>query len=205
MPGSVCTRMKIKLLIAVLLYVLLTPISADAGELDRFRNPNDRTGLQWVAHHESGDFSEYFWRHPFTHYMYDTEDLDSILSGPYLLTITDANECEFTDTAFIEDTKQLVIALQAKSEPSTRWNLNCNGDSDAFIRVKAEIGTATHPIIWEWYDAETGGNLLPSTDSLIQHLPAGTYWAEATDANGCMDPDGRFAVERCGRPNTAWD
>ena len=55
-----------KLLIAALLYILLTPATAGAGELDRFRNPNDRTGLLWLAHHESGDFSEYSWRHPDT-------------------------------------------------------------------------------------------------------------------------------------------
>ena len=55
-----------KFLIAALLLLVLTPTAGDAGELDRFRNPNFRTELQWYAHRESGDFSEYFWRHPDT-------------------------------------------------------------------------------------------------------------------------------------------
>jgi hypothetical protein len=48
---------------AVLL-MTLWPAVAGAEELDRFRDRNFRSGFQWYAHHESGDFSQYLWRHP---------------------------------------------------------------------------------------------------------------------------------------------
>ena len=47
-----------------MLLMTLWPAVAVADPLERFRDPNYRPGFQWYAHHESGDFSQYFWRHP---------------------------------------------------------------------------------------------------------------------------------------------
>jgi hypothetical protein len=42
------------------------PAVVGADQLNRFRDSNIRTDYQWYAHHEGGDFSQYFWRHPDT-------------------------------------------------------------------------------------------------------------------------------------------
>jgi hypothetical protein len=49
---------------AAMFLMTLWPAVAGADQLNRFRDPNTRTEYQWYAHHESGDFSNYFWRHP---------------------------------------------------------------------------------------------------------------------------------------------
>ena len=49
--------------ITPLLLLALLWIVGDEGELEKVRDPNYRTPRQWNAHQESGDFSEYYWRH----------------------------------------------------------------------------------------------------------------------------------------------
>ena len=49
-----------------ILLTALWPAAVSADLLDRFRDPDYRAGYEWCAHHESGDFSQYFWRHPDT-------------------------------------------------------------------------------------------------------------------------------------------
>ena len=52
-----------KWMIAAILLLALPPAAVGAGDIDRLRNYYSRAGFQWVASHESADFSEYFWRH----------------------------------------------------------------------------------------------------------------------------------------------
>ena len=52
-----------KWMIATILLMALPPAAIGADDIDRLRNHYSRAGFQWVASHESGDFSEYFWRH----------------------------------------------------------------------------------------------------------------------------------------------
>ena len=50
--------------ITTAILVITLPLVVDAAEeLNRFRNPNSPVRFEWVAHHESNDFSDYFWRH----------------------------------------------------------------------------------------------------------------------------------------------
>lgn len=46
-----------------ILVLVVTPVVDSAERLQRFRNSNIGVRFAWSAHHESGDFSEYFWRH----------------------------------------------------------------------------------------------------------------------------------------------
>ena len=55
-----------KWMIAAILLMALPPAAIGTDELDRLRDHYSRAGFQWVANHESADFSEYFWRHPDT-------------------------------------------------------------------------------------------------------------------------------------------
>jgi hypothetical protein len=52
-----------KWIITAILIMALPPAVDGSEELNRFRNPNSRSRFEWVAHHESSDFSDYFWRH----------------------------------------------------------------------------------------------------------------------------------------------
>jgi hypothetical protein len=52
-----------KWIITAILIMALPPVVDASEELNRFRNPNSRVSFEWVAHHESSDFSDYFWRH----------------------------------------------------------------------------------------------------------------------------------------------
>jgi len=52
-----------KWIVAAILILVLAPVVDGSDELNRFRNPNSRASFEWVAHHESSDFSDYFWRH----------------------------------------------------------------------------------------------------------------------------------------------
>ena len=57
-----------KWLMAAILLMTLAPVAIGNDAHGDGRIPNDPSpsGYQWHAHHESGDFSEYFWRHPDT-------------------------------------------------------------------------------------------------------------------------------------------
>ena len=52
-----------KWLNTLVLLTMLWPAAAGAEPLERLRDPNFRPGYQWYAHHESGDFGQYSWRH----------------------------------------------------------------------------------------------------------------------------------------------
>jgi hypothetical protein len=52
-----------KWMIAAILLMALPPAAISADDIDRLRNHFSRAEFQWVASHESADFSEYFWRH----------------------------------------------------------------------------------------------------------------------------------------------
>jgi hypothetical protein len=56
----------LKWIATAILILASTAVSNGSEELQRFRNSNVGTRFVWFAHHESGNFSEYFWRHAYT-------------------------------------------------------------------------------------------------------------------------------------------
>lgn len=52
-----------KWIITAILIMAMPPVVNGSEELNRFRTSNSRARFEWYAHHENGDFSEYFWRH----------------------------------------------------------------------------------------------------------------------------------------------
>ena len=65
--GGMVTRgflqRSMKWVATTILVLVVTPVADSAEQLQRFRNSNIGVRFAWSAHHESGDFSEYFWRH----------------------------------------------------------------------------------------------------------------------------------------------
>jgi len=102
-----------------------------------------------------------------------TQNVLSLTAGSYLVTVTDASNCETTVTVNItEPTNALVSTISASS------NLLCNGDTDGTATVGASGGTVGYNFAW---DAAS------QTTAQATGLAAGTYIVTTTDNLGCTD------------------
>jgi len=101
-----------------------------------------------------------------------TEIETNLAAGDYILTVTDANGCIATDTAYIEiDPGTLDVSVLSVNTTCS----NVIGSSEAF-----PIG-GTMPYDYSW---ESGGTGLTETN-----LAVGDYILTVTDANGCIATD----------------
>ncbi len=91
--------------------------------------------------------------------------------GTYMLTVTDANDCEISQSVIIShaDCPTIDVMLDMKSP-------NCPGDSTGGLRVSPLTGMAPYSFLWE-----TGDTTLN-----LDNIPTGNYMVTITDANGCM-------------------
>lgn len=88
-------------------------------------------------------------------------------TGNYFVTVTDANNCAITRYVLVTTTLSLRINVQG---------LRCFGDCDASVEAIIEGGIA--PFSFRW---NTG-----ATTQVVPNLPSGTYSVMVTDANGCV-------------------
>ena len=100
-----------------------------------------------------------------------TASITGVVAGTYTVTITDANGCYDTTSVTITEAAVLVPAAVVDS------NVSCNGLSDGGATVSATGGTMPYTYLW------SNG----ATTASITGVPAGTYIAWVTDANGCYD------------------
>jgi gliding motility-associated-like protein len=96
---------------------------------------------------------------------------NNVLSGDYSITITDANGCTETQSAFVAQPAQLTASTS--TTPT-----NCLGNSDGTALVTASGGTT--PYNYKWSDA------LQQTTQTAVNLNAQLYTVTITDANGCI-------------------
>jgi gliding motility-associated-like protein len=99
----------------------------------------------------------------------NTQDLNGVAGGTYIVVVTDANGCTARETISIVEPQPLVINLVALN------NVNCNGGNNASIDVNITGGTT--PYIFAW---SNGAN----TED-VSGLQAGSYTLTVTDFNGC--------------------
>lgn len=99
-----------------------------------------------------------------------TQDISGLAAGTYFVTITDANNCIFTDSATIiePDTLQTTATMTAVS---------CLGGNDGTASALPLGGQGAYTYNWS----------SSSTDSTATILTAGTYTLTVTDAAGCTD------------------
>ncbi|MBL7806033.1 MAG: PKD domain-containing protein, partial [Saprospiraceae bacterium] len=100
---------------------------------------------------------------------------DNIPSGTYGLTITNAQNCTFTDNVTLQGPNQLAVDVVATDIPCA-----------IFINGGAVVAIATggvSPYTYNWNNG--AGNV-----SGQQNLPAGYYAVTVTDQNGCTTTDG---------------
>ena len=93
--------------------------------------------------------------------------LNNLASGPYNLTLTDANGCTATCGFTICNLSLEIVALHPR----------CNGDANGLIQTTPINGFGA--ITWDWNVNALDGQQNPGM------LSAGTYTVTATDAAGC--------------------
>lgn len=86
----------------------------------------------------------------------------------YMVTVTDANQCDQEDLVTIPSLPGLVLSVQGE-------NPDC--DSDDGGTAMATPSSGTPPYTFMWSNGETGNS--------ISDLEAGSYTVTATDAEGC--------------------
>lgn len=100
-----------------------------------------------------------------------TASVSGLAAGTYAVVVTDANGCE--DSASVTITQP----ASALSASSTIFNhVSCFGGSNAGFYIQYTGGTAPYSVLWN-----TG-----ATSDTLLNMPAGTYTAAITDANGCV-------------------
>ena len=108
-----------------------------------------------------------------------TQDLTSVLSGDYTLTLTDNNNCIYTSHFSI------VQPNAALSISTIVTDALCNGGSTGAIQSHVEGGTSPYTYAWS--------NGL--TSSLIENLTSGAYSLTVTDNQGCTSFSGAVVGE----------
>jgi gliding motility-associated-like protein len=116
-------------------------------------------------------------------------DLDT---GVYILTVTDYNACQLTDTAIIKQNSTVQIDIQVVD------SISCHGSTDGVLRSLATNGIAPYAYLWN----------IDSTSETISGAGRGSYDVTVTDADGCTnsqsiilkDPDPLLAVLTINNP-----
>lgn len=119
-----------------------------------------------------------------------TQDITGLDGGNYTLTVTDANGCTVTDTAYVVNEPQvLTITLDSIQDVS------CNGFNDGAVFVTVAGGTTVYTYNWS-----NGG-----TTEDITGLDGNSYTLTVTDANGCTATSGPHVVNEPAGMNITLD
>lgn len=120
---------------------------------------------------------------PFTYDWTPTSQTTSVATslapGTYDVTVTDFDGCVQTTQATVGDIPPGTATI------GTIEDVSCNGGSDGTIDVSMS-GTGTAPYSYQWFNGQTGTALTGQTGIQATGLPAGDYYVEVTDANGCL-------------------
>ncbi|MFB9075865.1 T9SS type A sorting domain-containing protein [Flavobacterium procerum] len=100
-----------------------------------------------------------------------TATATGLSAGTYVVTVTDANLCQTTQSFTITQPAALVASLGSQT------NVSCNGGTNGTATVSVTGGTGSRTYSW----SPTGGNAATATG-----LQAGTYTVTVTDANNCQ-------------------
>jgi gliding motility-associated-like protein len=106
----------------------------------------------------------------------------------YLLTVTDINGCVSYRSTYISEPPPITINTAAY-EFEGGYNIDCRGRSTGSAWVVSSFGGNVGPHVYEW---STTRDFQPGTvtpGSIIENLPAGTYYIKATDTMGCIKID----------------
>ncbi len=97
-----------------------------------------------------------------------TSSLANLIAGPYSVTITDANLCEYNFTYTLTEPPLLTLS-------STQIDVDCNGNNNGSINITTAGGVPPYAFLWN-----TG-----ETTEDLSALSGGDYTLTVTDANAC--------------------
>jgi gliding motility-associated-like protein len=97
-----------------------------------------------------------------------TQDIASLTTGTYSVTLTDANGCSATASTSINQPDELALSITAQ-------NLSCFEAADG--EVTSTVAGGTTPYTFNWSNGASAQD--------IASLTAGTFTVTLTDANGC--------------------
>ena len=101
-----------------------------------------------------------------------TENLSNLSPNTYSYTVTDANNCESSNSCQITQPSQLEISANI-------INNFCNGDTDGEIEISLNGGNIPYNITWS-------NNDYVNTENNIVNAPAGSYTVNIIDDNDCI-------------------
>lgn len=98
-----------------------------------------------------------------------TDDISGLFSGPYAVTVTDANGCSASATATVGTATPIVVIADYD-------NVSCYHSDNGAIDISVSGGTAPYTYLWSYRGLTTQD---------ISDLYPGNYTVTVTDANGC--------------------
>jgi gliding motility-associated-like protein len=126
-------------------------------------NGSDGIAIATVTGGTPGPGYSFLWSNSTT-----SDTVNGLAAGEHYLTVTDANNCEMTDTVTIGQPDSLILSFN-EIQPS------CFGYNDGLLEVVATGGTAPFAYLWDNSD----------TTATADSLAAGTYQVTITDFNNC--------------------
>ena len=127
--------------------------------------------IQWIKEDDS-NFSA------------NSEEISNLSSGTYTVTITDSNDCSFSDTFIIFEPDELTSS-------GSITNIDCNGNDGGAIDLSVDGGTANYIYAW----TKTDDNSFSANTQDLTDLSPGTYNVSITDANDCTTTNSFTIIE----------
>lgn len=103
----------------------------------------------------------------------NSQDINSVSSGTYTLTITDNKGCTRVETYNITQPTPLIATMSST-------DVLCNGDATGSVNVSPSGGTAPYTYSWQ-----NSSSVLVETSSSLNNVNADIYQVTVTDARGC--------------------
>jgi hypothetical protein len=94
-----------------------------------------------------------------------------LTSGAYVVTVTDANNCQDTTLISISEPNKLITTIDSQSDAL------CNGDTNGEVIVTVNGGVQNY--VYSWNNGDV--------DTVLNNVGAGSYTITVTDNNSCMD------------------
>jgi len=111
----------------------------------------------------------------------NNEDPSGLAAGNYLLTVTDDNGCDYTDSIEVFEPTDLVLL-------GSSINSTC-GNANGEVSVSVSGGTTATDYSYSWFDIGLGypGIAIGANNDTVTGLSSGSYHVIVTDDNSCVD------------------
>ncbi|MFT5261911.1 MAG: hypothetical protein ACI8YQ_000638 [Polaribacter sp.] len=98
----------------------------------------------------------------------ETNSINGLIAGEYIVTVTDGNNCSFSESFVITEPTAVIVT-------STIGSIQCNDDANGSIEISISGGTGAYTSNWNTGDAGL----------LLENLQQGVYTVTVTDELAC--------------------